>query len=124
MVSARSDQVASAGRALVIFPGALGDLICFGPALRALARRHRDARPGAGLDGSLKLGLELMAREELARFAVARLAIARDHSRAHSIDRTRAFAARSKPPPRPEPSAFTPFVPRARTTSPPATLTR
>jgi len=87
MVSARSDQVASAGRALVIFPGALGDLICFGPALRALARRHRDARPGAGLDGSLKLGLELMAREELARFAVARLAIARDHSRAHSIDR-------------------------------------
>jgi len=58
-------------RVLVIFPGALGDLICFVPALRALERRHRGAM------------IELMAREELGRFAVGRLGVAR----AHSIDR-------------------------------------
>lgn len=82
MASAASEQVAPTGRVLVIFPGALGDLICFGPALRALARRH----PGAVL--------ELMAREELARFAVARFDFARagaarghSHSLGHSIDR-------------------------------------
>ena len=75
-------------RVLVIFPGALGDLVCLGPALRALARRHRDAT------------LDLMAREELARFAVGRVGITRIEnargdlpspspawSRAHSIDR-------------------------------------
>src|SRR5579863_9608467 len=77
-------------RVLVIFPGALGDLICLIPALRALLRRHRGA------------ALELMAREELARFAVARIGLriglrigvesspmARSHSisRSHSIDR-------------------------------------
>ncbi len=56
---------------LVIFPGALGDLICLAPTLDALARRHRGAE------------LELMAREELARFAVGRMGVAR----AHSIDR-------------------------------------
>lgn len=56
---------------LVIFPGALGDLICLAPALGALARRHRGS------------ALELMAREELARFAVRRIGVAR----AHSIDR-------------------------------------
>jgi ADP-heptose:LPS heptosyltransferase len=55
-------------RVLVIFPGALGDLICLGPALRALARRHRTAT------------LELMAREDLARLAVGRMGIARGHS--------------------------------------------
>jgi ADP-heptose:LPS heptosyltransferase len=58
-------------RVLVIFPGALGDLICLAPALSALARRHRDGE------------LELMAREELARFAQGRLGVAR----AHAIDR-------------------------------------
>ncbi|MGH8012998.1 MAG: glycosyltransferase family 9 protein [Candidatus Binataceae bacterium] len=58
-------------RVLVIFPGALGDLICFAPALQMLARRHRGA------------ALELMAREELARFAVDRL----DVAQGHSIDR-------------------------------------
>lgn len=65
---------------LVIFPGALGDLICLVPTLRAIARRH----PGAQL--------ELMARAELARFAIGRLGIARGHS----IDRrevTQLFAA-------------------------------
>jgi heptosyltransferase III len=86
-------RVAQTERVLVIFPGALGDLICLGPALRVLARRHHGAT------------LELMAREELARFAVdrigiprigssrvgiARIGIARSHSRAlsgaHSID--------------------------------------
>ncbi|MGA8568162.1 MAG: glycosyltransferase family 9 protein [Candidatus Binataceae bacterium] len=72
MVSPTSKQVARAERVLVIFPGALGDLICLGPALRALARRHRDQAPGAAL--------ELMARAELARFAVDRIGIARGHS--------------------------------------------
>jgi len=80
MVSPRSKQVAHAERVLIIFPGALGDLVCFGPALRALARRHHEAT------------LELMAREELARFAVGRIGIVRigimsSHSRSHSIDR-------------------------------------
>jgi len=58
-------------RLLVIFPGALGDLICLGPTLRAIARRHHHAT------------LELMARPELARFAVGRMSI----DAAHSIDR-------------------------------------
>ncbi len=55
-------------RMLVIFPGALGDLLCLAPVLSALARRHRGA------------GLELMARAELGRFAEARLEVARSHS--------------------------------------------
>lgn len=55
-------------RVLIIFPGALGDLICLVPAMRALARRHRRA------------AIELMARGELARFAVGRLGIARGHA--------------------------------------------
>jgi ADP-heptose:LPS heptosyltransferase len=58
-------------RVLIIFPGALGDLICLAPTLAAIARRHPTAE------------LELMARYELAEFAVGRLDIAR----AHSIDR-------------------------------------
>ena len=58
-------------RVLVIFPGALGDLICLLPALRILARRYHDC------------DLELMARAELANFAVGRMGIVR----AHSIDR-------------------------------------
>src|SRR6266852_3165773 len=53
---------------LVIFPGALGDLLCLAPAVRSIARRN----PGAAL--------ELMARGELARFAVGRLGFARGHS--------------------------------------------
>lgn len=60
-----------AARVLIIFPGALGDLICLAPTIAAIARRHRRAE------------LELMARGELAEFAVGRLGIAR----AHSIDR-------------------------------------
>ena len=56
---------------LVIFPGALGDLICLVPALRALARRHQGS------------ALELMARAELARFATGRLGV----GHGHSIDR-------------------------------------
>jgi ADP-heptose:LPS heptosyltransferase len=69
---------------LVIFPGALGDLICLVPTLRAIARRH----PGAAL--------ELMARAELARFAIGRLGI----KHGHSIDRrevAQLFAARGGP---------------------------
>ena len=53
---------------LVIFPGALGDLICLIPALRAIARRNPDAT------------LELMARGELARFAIGHLGFAHGHS--------------------------------------------
>ncbi|HEX3408783.1 MAG TPA: glycosyltransferase family 9 protein [Candidatus Binataceae bacterium] len=64
---------------LVIFPGALGDLVCLIPALRVLARQH----PGASV--------ELMARAELARFATGRLLGGGDRSdgssRGHSIDR-------------------------------------
>jgi len=55
-------------RVLVIFPGALGDLVCLLPALRSLARRYQDR------------GLELMARAELADFAVNRMGIVRGHS--------------------------------------------
>ncbi len=57
-------------RVLVIFPGALGDLMCLMPALAAIARRH----PGASV--------ELMARFELARLVAGRSVVAR----AHSID--------------------------------------
>jgi heptosyltransferase III len=55
-------------RVLVIFSGALGDLICLLPTLGALARRYRGC------------SLELMARAELADFAVGRMGIARGHS--------------------------------------------
>jgi heptosyltransferase-3 len=58
-------------RVLIIFPGALGDLICLVPTIAAITRRHPDVE------------LELMARAELAEFAVGRLRI----TRAHSIDR-------------------------------------
>jgi heptosyltransferase-2 len=57
-------------RVLVIFPGALGDLMCLMPALSAISRRH----PGASV--------ELMARFELARLAAGRSVVVR----AHSID--------------------------------------
>ncbi|HEV3112237.1 MAG TPA: glycosyltransferase family 9 protein [Candidatus Binataceae bacterium] len=53
---------------MVIFPGALGDLICLLPALRAVGRRYRAC------------SVELMARAELAEFAVGRMGLARGHS--------------------------------------------
>lgn len=56
------------GRMLVIFPGALGDLICAGPALRALGRMNPN------------LAGELMARAELADFAAGRMGVAAGHS--------------------------------------------
>lgn len=56
---------------MIIFPGALGDLICLVPTISAIARRHWPAE------------IELMARDELAQFAVGRLGI----TRGHSIDR-------------------------------------
>jgi heptosyltransferase III len=62
-------------RVLVIFPGALGDLVCLAPALRAIARMNRSDTRGCAL--------ELMARGELARFAVGRMGI----KRGYSIDR-------------------------------------
>src|SRR5271163_3724038 len=62
---------AEKSRTLIIFPGALGDLICLIPAIRVIAARHPES------------SLELMARFELARLAVGRLGI----SSAHSIDR-------------------------------------
>ena len=55
-------------RVLVIFPGALGDLMCLMPALGAISRRHTGA------------SVELMARLELARLAAGRTAVARGHS--------------------------------------------
>src|SRR6204780_4761305 len=55
-------------RVLVIFPGALGDLMCLMPALAAISRRHRGA------------SVELMARLELARLVVGRSVVARGHS--------------------------------------------
>ena len=61
----------SESRILIIFPGALGDLICLLPTIRAISAQN----PGCSV--------ELMARMELARFAVGRMGIAR----AHSIDR-------------------------------------
>ena len=102
----KSSGPAPSGPILVIFPGALGDLICVIPALRAIARQH----PGAPV--------ELMARAELARFATGRLGFPHGHregdakgdlldlghrhscalSRGHSIDRrevAQLFAARS-----------------------------
>ena len=57
-------------RVLVIFPGALGDLMCLMPSLAAIARSH----PGASI--------ELMARMELAQLAAGRTVV----TRAHSID--------------------------------------
>jgi hypothetical protein len=59
---------------LVIFPGALGDLICLIPALQAIARRHPDA------------SLELMARGELVRFATGRLGLDGERSAKPSTD--------------------------------------
>jgi ADP-heptose:LPS heptosyltransferase len=60
--------MAKVNRVLVIFPGALGDLMCLMPALAAISRRHPEA------------SVELMARLELARLAVGRSVVARGHS--------------------------------------------
>jgi ADP-heptose:LPS heptosyltransferase len=79
---ARHLRAAAKPRVLVIFPGALGDLVCLVPTLCALDRRHRGA------------SLELMARAELADLAVGRMRIARGHS----IDRpevSRLFAVQA-----------------------------
>ena len=57
-------------RVLIIFPGALGDLMCLTPALAAISRRHSGA------------SVELMARFELGRLVAGRSVVAR----AHSID--------------------------------------
>jgi heptosyltransferase III len=57
-----------AGRGLIIFPGALGDLICLVPAIHEFARRCPT------------IGFELMARAELARFAVQRMKVVAGHS--------------------------------------------
>jgi ADP-heptose:LPS heptosyltransferase len=59
--------MAKVNRVLVIFPGALGDLMCLMPALVAISRRY----PGASV--------ELMASLELARLAVGRSVVARGH---------------------------------------------
>jgi heptosyltransferase-2 len=57
-----------AGRGLIIFPGALGDLICLLPAIHALHGKY----PG--------IEFELMARAELARFAAVRMQVVAGHS--------------------------------------------
>jgi len=56
---------------LIIFPGALGDLLCLLPTIKALERLYP------------QINFELMARADLARFAVKRMPI----TRAHSLDR-------------------------------------
>jgi heptosyltransferase-2 len=56
------------GRGLIIFPGALGDLICLLPAIQALDGRYP------------QLKFELMARAELGRFAVQRMGVVAGHS--------------------------------------------
>jgi heptosyltransferase III len=53
---------------LIIFPGALGDLICLLPSIRALVARYVD------------VAFDLMARAELARFAVGRMGMWAGHS--------------------------------------------
>src|SRR5579862_5202316 len=58
----------SVRRVLVIFPGALGDLMCLMPTLAATARRHSGA------------SLELMARVDLARLVAGRSVVVRGHS--------------------------------------------
>jgi heptosyltransferase III len=68
MASQDSLTNAEEPRILVIFPGALGDLICAGPAIAEIARRHHNAK------------IELMAKAELARFAPGRMPIALGHS--------------------------------------------
>jgi ADP-heptose:LPS heptosyltransferase len=60
--------MAKVNRVLVIFPGALGDLMCLMPALGAISRRH----PGASV--------EVMARLELARLVAQRSVVVRGHS--------------------------------------------
>jgi heptosyltransferase-3 len=55
-------------RGLIIFPGALGDLICLVPAIRALGQRHP------------MIAFELMARAELAHFAERRMSIVAGHT--------------------------------------------
>ncbi len=65
---AMGDHASKTPRRLIIFPGALGDLICAAPAMRWLASRA----PG--------VETELMARAELARFAVGRLGFVHGHS--------------------------------------------
>jgi len=67
-MTADEKNARSIRRVLAIFPGALGDLMCLMPALRAISRRH----PGASI--------ELMARLELARLAAGRTVVARGHS--------------------------------------------
>jgi heptosyltransferase III len=64
-------------RLLIIFPGALGDLISAAPAICAISKRHPEAAP------------ELMARTELARFATGRLGDTSGYPvvSGHSIDR-------------------------------------
>jgi ADP-heptose:LPS heptosyltransferase len=57
-----------AASGLVIFPGALGDLICLLPTIHALSRRYPTSK------------FELMARAELARFALRRTPIVAGHS--------------------------------------------
>jgi ADP-heptose:LPS heptosyltransferase len=81
-MSADSTRAASR-RVLVIFPGALGDLMLAAPALDAIARRHRECV------------VELMARAELARFAAGRM---RGVARGHSIDRREVSALFSADP--------------------------
>ncbi len=92
MLAAMADSESKAPRQLIIFPGALGDLLCAAPAMRFLMARQA---PG--------VAAELMARAELARFAIGRMGFVHGHS----IDRREVgqlFASGAKLAP--EASAF------------------
>lgn len=69
MLAAMADRESKAPRQLIIFPGALGDLLCAAPAMRFLMKQQP---PG--------VGAELMARAELARFAIGRMGFVHGHS--------------------------------------------
>jgi ADP-heptose:LPS heptosyltransferase len=69
MLASMADREATAPRQLIIFPGALGDLLCAAPAMRFLMTQQP---PG--------VNAELMARAELARFAIGRMGFVHGHS--------------------------------------------
>ncbi len=68
-------------RGLIIFPGALGDLLCLLPAMHVLQQRYPT------------IEFEVMARPELARFAERRMGIVAGHS----IDRREVASLFSEP---------------------------
>ncbi len=69
MLGGMADCGSKQPRQLIIFPGALGDLMCAAPAMRFLMAQHSSGSRA-----------ELMARAELARFAIGRMGFVHGHS--------------------------------------------